>query len=362
MTFNYAVNPFEVHLQGYGRQYGITDGILGGDLTAAFGIFDWWEVGMRFPFMQIPIETGFVEDIGGEAIDYGIGDITFTTRFRALDPDKFKIGLAPELFLTVPSGNETALLGRGKPGGGLRLAISQRWNWIYFAANLGYAFYPRATVANLTTGDELFYGAAIGVSPIADKLDVRVELDGSLTPGVNDRDEERFGDLSHSPLELAASVQYKWDNGFAVHGGLGTGLTPGFGSPTVRVFAGASWAKFGPRDRDKDGVLDPDDGCVTEPEDVDGFEDADGCPDTDNDGDGFPDEADKCPDEPEDKDGYFDGDGCIDPDNDGDGLLDGEDACVDEPEDIDGIQDGDGWPDPEGEDTADEIRKDGNER
>ena len=345
MTFNYAVNPFEVHLQGYGRQYGITDGILGGDLTAAFGIFDWWEVGMRFPFMQVPIETSFVEDVGGEAIDYGIGDITFTTRFRALDPDKFKIGLAPELFLTVPSGNETALLGRGKPGGGLRLAISQRWKWIYFAANLGYAFYPRATIANLTTGDELLYGAAIGVSPIADKLDVRLELDGSLTPGVNDRDEERFGDLSHSPLELAASVQYKWDNGFAVHGGLGTGLTPGFGSPSVRVFAGASWAKFGPRDRDKDGVLDPDDACLKEPEDVDGFEDADGCPDTDNDGDGFPDEADKCPDEAEDKDGYMDGDGCIDPDNDGDGLLDGEDACVDEPEDMDGFQDGDGCPD-----------------
>ena len=79
-----------------------------------------------------------------------------------------------------------------------------------------------------------------------------------------------------------------------------------------------------------------------EPEDVDGFEDADGCPDTDNDGDGFPDEADKRPDEAEDKDGYMDGDGCIDPDNYGDGLLDGEDACVDEPEDMDGFQDGDG--------------------
>jgi outer membrane protein OmpA-like peptidoglycan-associated protein len=223
--------------------------------------------------------------------------------------------------------------------------VSQSWDRFHFALNLGYAFYPRATVANLTTGDELFYSVGVGVSPIVGKLDVRVELDGSLTPGPNDDDRERFGDLTHSPLEVAASVQYKFGNGFAVHGGLGTGLTPGVGSPALRVFAGASWAKFGPRDRDKDGIVDPDDACVNEPEDMDGFEDADGCPDTDNDGDGFPDDQDKCPDEAEDKDGYFDGDGCPDPDNDGDGVLDGEDACIDEAEDMDGFQDEDGCPD-----------------
>ena len=345
MTFNYALNPFEVRLQGYGRQFGITDGIVGGDLTAAFGIFDWWEIGMRFPFMQVPIETPFIETFGGKEVAYGIGDITFATRFRALDPEKYKVGFAPGLFLTLPSGNEKAGLGRGKPGGGIRLAVSQRWDRVHFAVNMGYAFYPRATIANLTTGDELFYAVGVGVSPIVDKLDVRVELDGSLTPGDNDDGAERFGDLTHSPLELAASVQYRFDNGFAVHGGLGTGLTPGFGSPALRVFAGASWAKFGPRDRDKDGIVDPDDACVKEAEDMDGFEDADGCPDLDNDADGFPDDQDKCPDEAEDKDGYFDGDGCIDPDNDSDGLLDGEDGCVDEAEDMDGFQDDDGCPD-----------------
>ena len=345
ITMNYALNPFEVHLQGYGRQFGITDGIVGGDLTAAIGLFDWWEVGMRFPFMQIPIETPFIESFGGKQVGYGIGDLTFATRFAALDPEKFKVGFSPGLFLTLPTGNELAGLGRGKPGGGLRLAVSQSWDRFHFAVNLGYAFYPRATIANLTTGDELFYGVGVGVSPIVGKLDVRVELDGSLTPGPNDDDQERFGDLTHSPLEVAASVQYKFDNGFAVHGGLGTGLTPGFGSPALRVFAGASWAKFGPRDRDKDGIVDPDDACVKEPEDIDGFEDADGCPDLDNDADGFPDDQDKCPDEAEDKDGYFDGDGCIDPDNDSDGLLDAEDACVDEAEDMDGFQDEDGCPD-----------------
>jgi OOP family OmpA-OmpF porin len=49
-----------------------------------------------------------------------------------------------------------------------------------------------------------------------------------------------------------------------------------------------------------------------EPEDKDGFQDADGCPDPDNDGDGIPDTADKCPNDPETKNGYQDEDGCPD--------------------------------------------------
>jgi hypothetical protein len=43
--------------------------------------------------------------------------------------------------------------------------------------------------------------------------------------------------------------------------------------------------------------------CPDLAEDVDSFEDGDGCPDLDNDQDGVPDERDKCPSEPEDFDG-----------------------------------------------------------
>ncbi len=65
-------------------------------------------------------------------------------------------------------------------------------------------------------------------------------------------------------------------------------------------------------DRDGDGIVDQADRCPTEPEDHDGFEDADGCPDPDNDRDGFSDAVDKCPGEPETKNGFEDDDGCPD--------------------------------------------------
>jgi len=65
----------------------------------------------------------------------------------------------------------------------------------------------------------------------------------------------------------------------------------------------------------------------------------------DRDGDGIPDAVDKCPDDPEDKDGFQDEDGCPDPDNDKDGIPDVADACPNEPETVNGVDDEDGCPD-----------------
>jgi OOP family OmpA-OmpF porin len=103
-------------------------------------------------------------------------------------------------------------------------------------------------------------------------------------------------------------------------------------------------------DNDNDGILDVDDRCINEPEDRDGDQDADGCPeggDGDRDGDGILDSRDKCPDVPEDRDGFQDADGCPDPDNDKDGIPDKQDACPNDPEDKDNFQDADGCPDPD---------------
>lgn len=80
-------------------------------------------------------------------------------------------------------------------------------------------------------------------------------------------------------------------------------------------------------DFDGDGIKGDDDKCVDEAEDVDGFEDADGCPDKDNDKDGINDTKDRCKDQAEDKDGIQDEDGCPETDADADGVLDEKDKC-----------------------------------
>ena len=95
-------------------------------------------------------------------------------------------------------------------------------------------------------------------------------------------------------------------------------------------------ARFGgcpPPDADKDGVLDPDDACPTVP----GLASLAGCPDKD--GDGITDANDKCP----DVKGLEAFKGC--PDTDGDGFEDSKDACPTQPETKNGVADDDGCPD-----------------
>ena len=95
-------------------------------------------------------------------------------------------------------------------------------------------------------------------------------------------------------------------------------------------------------DSDGDGIPDDVDQCPDMPEDRDGFQDEDGCPDFDNDNDGIYDAQDQCPNEPEDFDGFDDADGCPDLDNDHDGIPDKLDKCPNTPRYIDGVKDSDG--------------------
>src|SRR6185503_6446820 len=95
-------------------------------------------------------------------------------------------------------------------------------------------------------------------------------------------------------------------------------------------------------------------------EDVDGFEDADGCPDPDNDGDEVPDTEDVCPNVAAGPTPGFRL-GCPLTDRDGDTLEDSADKCPDEPETFNGVTDDDGCPDTGGRPLV-VIQERGNDR
>ncbi|MEJ7597159.1 MAG: OmpA family protein [Kofleriaceae bacterium] len=113
-------------------------------------------------------------------------------------------------------------------------------------------------------------------------------------------------------------------------------------SPRDKCATGALPA---PGDQDGDGILDDADKCPRIPEDLDAFEDDDGCPEPDNDKDGIADKIDTCPNDAEDVDRFEDDDGCPDLDNDKDTFADTVDTCPNDPEDQDGFEDDDGCPD-----------------
>ncbi len=102
------------------------------------------------------------------------------------------------------------------------------------------------------------------------------------------------------------------DKVMTFEGDVTLGIELSIGGPKRRKVVEAVVVEGPPPDKDEDGIADKDDQCPDRPEDTDGFEDSDGCPDIDNDGDRVLDIADKCQGEAETLNGYADDDGCAD--------------------------------------------------
>ncbi len=195
-----------------------------------------------------------------------------------------------------------------------------------------------ATGRTITASAELPFGVGFAYALSPQKFDLIGEVFGAVPLGKHE---------SYQPLEAVGGVKLYLARNSFLSIGAGRGLIAGQGgNPNARAFIGIV---FEPSlgDRDGDGLKDDVDRCPDDPEDRDGFEDEDGCPEPDNDRDGILDVDDKCPLIPEDRDGFQDEDGCPDADandRDGDKILDNVDKCPDDPEDYDQFQDEDGCP------------------
>ncbi|WP_093517313.1 Ig-like domain-containing protein [Stigmatella erecta] len=353
------------------------------DLMGAIALFDRFELGLALP---ITSQTSSLQPDTGPAVpaadSTGLGNLRLVPKARLLSTESLELGAALPVHLPTGSADfrggpfsvHPRALGEWRHGSGLRVL-----------ANLGLALRPKEQLRNLTVSNEFTYG--VGAEVPFGKLTAGGSLAGALGLGQKGAEER--------PLELLATVKYRFLNAFDAHVGGGPGFTKGYGTPEFRVFAGVSYWSLsekkapapgepppvvtapavapaapvcpqGPEDvdgfQDEDGCADPDndgdglldasDKCPNEKETLNGFQDEDGCPDeapppppVDTDGDGLTDDVDRCPGAPEDKDGFQDEDGCPDPDNDQDGVADAADQCPNEKETINGVKDEDGCPD-----------------
>jgi outer membrane protein OmpA-like peptidoglycan-associated protein len=351
VIFSVAANPLQQSTSDFTREVGAIDALFAFHGRVGFAFTKWAEIDLTWAFLQFARTAGGLGAIGGDASEvFSFGDLQIEGRFKPLFEEKHFISLMIRPFVTFPTGNRKLFLTSGVPTVGVDLTVSKTIWRFNLAGHVGYRLkepgYAQIGV-NLVADDEILYGLGVGFAILPERLDVNLELAGVgiVGPGLGAVGLYDGRAAAHSPLELFLNARIKTDKGIDVVVGGGPGLTPGAGTPTVRFFAGVSYAPS--RDRDKDGILDADDQCVDDPEDMDDFEDQDGCPEPDNDLDGILDAADGCPNDAEDMDGFEDEDGCPDVDNDGDRILDLSDACPDEPEDIDHFEDEDGCPDPD---------------
>ena len=387
LVLNYARRPFAV---GGGLPAGFGGTCVGmcsiyavenmatGNLQAAIGLFKHLELAIGLPLTFWSGDTNPNVTLGtnpdtGSIDAQGAGDLAIHVKGRILNTSKHPIGLALLASVTVPTGGKDTFLGEGRVTFSPTVIVDKEFfrGRLRLVGNFGARFrfgddntwtdtrdcapsvggVPAACGTGLTlqTKHRLNYGAGVAFAVVRQRFDVVAELIGQVALGGT-------SDVTRSAHEVLAGIRLYLARNSYMTLGVGRGLRGGwggtnysYGSPDIRGFLGFV---FEPSigDRDGDGIKDDVDKCPDEPEDFDGFEDEDGCPDPDNDRDGIPDVDDKCPNEPETKNGYQDEDGCPDTvalDRDGDGIPDDKDKCPDDPEDKDGFEDEDGCPDPD---------------
>jgi len=354
LLVSYANDPL-VFRDDAGRQVGesIVANQLNMEIAAALGLFDRFEVGVVAPafFMN----GGGFDGQGLTA--FGTGDLRVLAK-ALLTPwnegvvASFRLSsdLIPIAQLMNSDADAAALSGDIFPNVTPAFTVGFNSQYFRFGLDLGMLLRVPREVAgdDLIVGSQLTYGAAAEVAIVPKALIFVADVNGRAAPSFLGSDKDRF------PLEADLALKYFVGPVLLMAGG-GSGLIPDYGAPDFRVFGAIGYfdrpppeaerKEPEPSDRDKDGIYDNEDECPDDPEDKDGFEDEDGCPEPDNDRDGIFDVTDKCPMEPEDRDGWQDQDGCPEDDNDGDGIEDGKDECPNDPEVMNGFEDEDGCPD-----------------
>jgi OmpA-OmpF porin, OOP family len=290
---------------------------LGADLVAEVGLGDRAAVGLDLPIFVWQDGTSSLPPTtvsGGSVPTTGLGDLALSGKVTIVSNDRKGIRAGPGLAalgaVTFPTGDRASFMGEGSPTVSLRLLGEYALGVAAARATIGYALrvdqrtWPNAG-AGATFGDEIPWSAGVVLRPKAiataldadDRQEWEVALHGALPAGpVAPFGLGDAGASSLSPVLLAVDDRIAVGGPrdvFVVWGG-DFGLDEAYGVPAFRAALGIGWA---PRehDRDGDGVPDDVDQCPDLPEDRDGIQDEDGCPEDDADDDGIPDTVDACP-------------------------------------------------------------------
>lgn len=276
--------------------------------------------------------------VGAPSPAAAVGDLRVSGDVRVVGEHGGPITGALGVSLYVPTGSRDDYMSDGRVRFLPRATVAGDLSIFTYSARVGYHHRTLTTLTTLTHtlasgpfGSEIVFGAAAGVRLADRKLVVGPELYGaSILDGGS------FAAGRRTPIEGLIGAHYTVAD-VRFGGGLGAGLTRGWGTPALRAILSAEWTPGYSEDTDKDGIPNADDACP----DVAGARTTDpktnGCPPrpappppSDRDGDGVVDGVDACPDvagvesrDPKRR-------GCP-ADRDEDGVVDLVDACPDAP-------------------------------
>ncbi len=311
----YAQDPV-VFDQAVGKIRPVTN-LVGADVVAGVGLGDRASLGVDVPTFlwqdgTSSLPAGVVQS--GKVKASGIGDVAAQGKVTVVSNDRQGVqagwGLAVLGALSIPTGDRTSFLSDGAFGASVRLLGEYALGIGAVRAVVGYSArsprtWPDAALGGVTFGSAIPWaiGGVLRPKALSAALDSddrqlwEIAAHGALPAGpVTPFGLGQAGASSLSPALLAVDdrVTVGHDRDAYVLVGAEVGLDDAVGVPTFRAVVSVGWA---PRshDRDSDGVPDDKDDCPDLPEDRDGIQDADGCPEDDADGDGIVDRDDACP-------------------------------------------------------------------
>jgi outer membrane protein OmpA-like peptidoglycan-associated protein len=319
------------------------------EFHAAAGLFNRVELGLVVP--GVPFQTGDSFDVVGtpdrRPVGAAFGDLRVSVRGRLFGPAEGQDGVGMHVALPIafPTGSRADFTSDGTVRARPTLGVDARFGAFRAGLNAGYEFRPLRRLADFTSNDVVHFQAWSAIDIVPEHLEAGFLARGFVTTAANSRSGDA-GPGRTVGLELLGLLGLRVGDWLLQFGG-GASVLRGVGTPDGRAFLGFGYTPTPAPDADGDGLPDDEDDCHLTAEDFDGFEDADGCPDTDNDGDRIPDTKDRCPNKPEIWNGHQDEDGCPETDSDSDGVIDLFDQCPGGLEDRDDHQDDDGCPDPD---------------
>lgn len=296
--FSYTHRPFIYQPSGGSEEVALVSDALQANLMAGYAVDR-----VRFG-VDVPVylwTAGELED-GGP----GVGDVAVEARGLILDREQTQgLGVAVTGRAMLPTSTSQLALGEEKVRGEIGGIVDYSAGPLRTAANVGLRINPTVTLDNVALGDQVFARIGAGYE-VEDGSGFSVDLVGHLNLS------DKANNVAGVPIEGMLGMWTQVAPGLMVRGGVGAGLTAGVGSPEYRLVLGVGYApgRNAAADIDADGIVDAQDACPEVAEDLDRFEDQDGCPELDNDADGVTDTQDACPNEPEDADEWEDDDGC----------------------------------------------------
>lgn len=287
-----------------------------------------------------------------------IGDLRLASDVRIFGEHGKLLTGAAGFALYLPTGSRDNYTSDGTVRFSPRASLAGDFHLLTYTARGGWAYRPLdEKFERNPLGSEVFLSGALGARTLKGKLVIGPEVFASSI-----LDRRSFLRRRGTSVEWLFGTHYTVSE-LRFGAGVGTGLTRGWGTPTLRAFLSAEWTPGVSDDADHDGIKNAEDACPNTPGIRTSDPKTNGCPDAtkvipspsaaDTDRDGIPDKVDACPNLAGVADPNPKRNGCP-PDRDGDGIFDMVDACPDVP----GIpsntpakngcpkdQDGDGIPD-----------------